>query len=100
MKNARTALNDALQAAATEHPELKDETRIKHVFQVMIIALSSDESSLKSWDDVRGCAKEAVDAHLDASMHRIRGTVEKILLDIVDRAEKDTPTFVSPPPFQ
>lgn len=101
MKDARKALNDALQAAAEEHPSLMEEQRIKRVFQVVIIALSGEDAAIRNWNDVRGCAKEAVEAHLDPDMKaKLQDSVTSILMDIIDRAQKDAPTFVSPPPFQ
>lgn len=100
MKHARDALNDAYRTASEEHQGVLDDQRIRRVFQVILIAISGEDSGIKTWEDVRGTVKEAVDAHLSDDMTEVQDSVESVLMDIVNRAARETKTYVSPPAFQ
>jgi len=101
MDHARDALTTAYREQQEKHPVALSNQDIRRIFRVVLIAISHDEDQVaKNWDDVQGIVREAVDAHLSADMQKIKGAVTQVLLDVVKTAQRNTPVYVTPPPYQ
>ena len=99
MDHARDALTLAYKAKQILYPKVMTNLDIRRVFRVVLVVLGNEEQGVKSWDDIRDVVEEAVDAHFPHTQYVISPAVKRVLLDVVDDAQRFSPVYISPPPY-